>query len=184
MNPQNSLYQHMARYVRSRYVHSGMGIWPGKSMNAPAVSRYPNILAELAMRICPDIQGAAEAARISPEGMAAVLEDNEDLYCMEFLRLGRYLHVRTSYLAAPVLSTIDPTTNKGKYRLRQLSDLIKLADGAKISSMRRIENIRDAMSRGELVTYASWRWALQEIRDSMERAEQNHLFVRKKRAAV
>lgn len=71
-------YQLMAVYQRNR--HNGVGgeDWPNKPESAPAVSRYPNILAEL------DASGwwldsMARYANVSMGIMVAAMEGNEEL---------------------------------------------------------------------------------------------------------
>lgn len=171
MNQQeNSIYQAMIREARYDYNRGGPGNWPGKPLRAPAVSLYPNILAELQARfLFPNVELLAEFADVSPEIMAAALEDNEELSVPEMRGLARYLCVNTDYLSAPVLSMIDPATNKGKARLRQLSDLMKRADGLKVDIAWKVERTRDAMERGKPVTYASWRWAVGELQDAIDK---------------
>ena len=94
--------------------------------------------------IWPNIELLAEFAEVSPEIVAAVMEDNEDLTFAELRGMARILRCDPSYLAAPTLAMIDPATNKGKRRLW------------------------DGLRHGEPITYASWRWVCQYIRDELE----------------
>lgn len=167
MNRQeNTCYQYMAQFVRTHQIRGGWG-WPGKAVSAPAETRYPNILAEMDASFTW-LHLLAEFSGVSPDVMAAIVEDNEEMSALEMRGLARYIRVSMGYLASPRLSMIDSATNKGRARLRQLSDLMQQTEGLDISMMWSIEQTRDAMERGELVTYASWRWACQEINDALE----------------
>lgn len=75
-------YQLIAVYQRHRHNAQKCEYWPDKPESAPAVSRYPNILAEL------DVSGMwidriARYAKVSMELMAAAMEDNGELSFME-----------------------------------------------------------------------------------------------------
>ena len=113
-------YQVMAVYQRNRHTAEKCEYWPDKPESMPAISRYPNILAEL------DVSGMwidriARYAQVSMEIMAAAMEDNGELSFMELRGLTRYFGCKMEYLSSPILSMIDPTTNKGKVRLKHLN---------------------------------------------------------------
>ncbi len=82
----NAMVQSMIRTVRYRNIQGGD--WPGKPLNAPAVTLYPNILAEIEASgyslWCP-----SDHAEVSKEIMAAVMEDGEELSIQELLGLCR-----------------------------------------------------------------------------------------------
>lgn len=156
------VYQSMIRTLRCLNIRGGGG-WPGKELNASAVSRYPNIAAEILASSgylwCP-----AEHAGVSKDILAAVLEDREDLTLGELFGLCRLFGCRASYLSAPTLQTVDPATNKGKARLRQLSDLLAQVNKLECYPLWMIGRTRNALERGEVVTFAAWRRGCQEIR--------------------
>ncbi len=64
---------------------------------------------------------------------------------------------------------IDPATNKGKVRLRQLSDLLAQVDSLETYPLWRVERTRDAMERGEPVTYAAWARSCEAIEEELDR---------------
>lgn len=167
MNQQeNAYYQRMIFAIRKR--HNSQKGWPGKPLNAPAVTMYPNILAEI------EAHGGwlwypARCAGVSQEILAAVLEDGEDLTLKELFDLCHSYECDASYMAAPTLQMVDPAANKGKYRLRQLSDLLSQVDKLKYYPLWRIEQTRDTLERGEPVTFADWRRGCDEIREELER---------------
>ena len=78
----------MQRKMENEHYHG----WPGKSVNAPVETLYPNLVAEMGWGF-PWLYLPAEFADVSKEIMAAVLEDNEELSCPELLRLARGLGV-------------------------------------------------------------------------------------------
>jgi len=141
--------------------------WPGKSLDAHAVTRYPNIVAEIdasGMYLwCP-----AEHANVSPEILAAALEDNEELSFIEVRGLARLYGCKIPYLTAPVLSVVDPTTNKGKHRRRILEELAKQV-GPLEHEQFRVENLLGAMGRGDIVTYAVYRQTIRLLLDAANR---------------
>jgi len=156
--------QSMARRVRYRNIQGGG--WPGKPINAPAVTRFPNILAEIEASgmwlWCP-----AQHARVSKEIMAAVLEDNEDLTLGELRGLCRLYGREVPYMIAKTLQMIDPATNKGKRRLWDLLELMEQTAGLEVIDIWNVERVRHDMERGEPVTYAAWRQACQNLNDAL-----------------
>lgn len=168
---QDLSYQRIIDYLRRRHNLSCGDSWSGLQVGSPAVSRYPNIAAELAAS-GKWLRTMAEFADVSTEIMAAVLEDNEELRFLELWRLSRHLNVPYGYLTAP-LQIVDPETNKGKFRRRQLSDLTEQANAFKqeIRSWRKIEEIRDALQDGDIITYASYRWAVIELQEEIYKQE-------------
>ena len=171
----NTILQDLIQRHRYWHIKSGYG-WPGKSIYAPAKTHYPNLVAELDYSV-PWLYIMAEFADVSPEIMAAVLEDNEELSIMELCRLSQHLNVPYGYLGAP-LQIVDPKTNKGKFRRRHLSDLMdrvrEFTQGVLIWS--KIAKTMDALNKGSVVTYAAYRFAevyLQEEIYKQEWAQQH-----------
>lgn len=161
-------YQFMAIYQRCRHRRERGENWPDKPVSASVVSRYPNILAEL------DASGwwldrIAGFAQVSMEVMAAVMEDNAELTWNEMKGLTRCFGCKMEYLAAPVLSMIDPTTNKGRMRLRHLKDLVQQTEGMdRFLYQLHSGDVLPKLESGRPVTYAAYRWAcynLQEVLD-------------------
>lgn len=148
---ENSLLQSEIVWIRR---HNGQW-WPGKPLDADAVTRYPNVVAEIGASgmwlWCP-----AEHANVSPEVLAAALEDNEELSFLEVRGLARLYGCKIAYLTAPELAVVDPTANKGKRRRRVLADLAKQV-GPLEHEQFRVENLLGAMGRGDIVTYAVYR---------------------------
>lgn len=155
--------------------------WPGKSLDAHAVTRYPNIVAEIkayGMRLwCP-----ADHAGVSQEIMAAVLEGGEELSHKEMCRLAKLFRCKSAYLASPKLSIINPATNKCRVRKKALEDLMKRA-GPLEDGQWKIDRVLSAIEHREPVTYASYRWAISELHDTISRQQHRPRSARR-RAAV
>lgn len=161
-------YQVMAIYQRSRHSRQKGEYWPDKPESMPAISRYPNILAEL------DVSGMwidriARYAQVSMEIMAAAMEDSGELSFTELRGLTRCFGCKMEYLSSPALSMVDPTTNKGKVRLKHLKDLEQRTRGMErffyhIHS----EDVLPKLESGKSVTYAAYRWACKNLRDVLD----------------
>ena len=164
----NAVIQSLARQVRYRNIQSGG--WPGKPLNATAVTRFPNILAEVEASgmwlWCP-----AQHANVSVEVMAAVLEDGEELTIEELRGLCRLYGSKPSYMVTPTIQMVDPDTNKGKARRRALADLIKQTEGLDYRRWM-VESAFSPLNSGEAITYASYRWAVGELQDALDRRAQ------------
>lgn len=163
---ENDFYQGMVRYLRYRTDRGSPERWPGKSQNDIAVTRYPNILAELvAADGYPNIDLPAEFAGVSREIIAAVIEDNETLSSWEFYQLSRWGRGPVGYLSSPVLQLINPLTNKGKARRRFLSDLLEdTADIVRRFEKKYAESVLEDMKSGYVITYARWNYACRELK--------------------
>ena len=174
-------YQLIAVYQRNRHKGVKGEDWPDKPTSEPALSRYPNILAEL------DASGwwldrIARYANVSMEIMAAAMEDNVELSWDELEGLKHCLGCKLDYLAAPVLSMVDPATNKGKIRLQRLKDLIQQTEGMdRFFYQLHSSDILPKLENGKSVTYAAYRWAcknLQDVLDSKAREEARQRSIR------
>ena len=97
-----------------------------------------------------------------------MLEDGEELNFPELLRLSQYAGSSIRYLAAPQMSFVDPATNKGKVRRRYLADLLKRAEGL---DCWRAEFVLSSLREGKAVTYASYRCAVKELSDAIDRKQ-------------
>ena len=159
---ENALLQDEIVWIRR---HNGYH-WPGKSLDANAITRYPNIVAEICASgmwlWCP-----AEHANVSPEVLAAALEDNEELSLLEVRGLARLYGCTIAYLTAPELAVVDPTVNKGKRRRRVLEDMAKQVGPLKHEQFR-VENLLGAMGRGYIVTYAVYRQTINLLIDAAD----------------
>lgn len=154
---------------RRRHIRGGFG-WPGKPVRSDAVTRYPNIAAELAASgywLCT----LAEFANVSPEIMAAVIEDGEALTGEELWRLSyRWEGRGPGYLSAPVLQTVDPNTRKGKRRRRELADLIQTveaAPGFHFHRKRETYGEYGGLKEGTPVTYAAYWWVCHAVKEAL-----------------
>lgn len=162
-------YQIMAVYQRSRHATHECERWPDRAIPSPAVSRYPNILAEL------DASGwwldrIARYAQVSMEIMAAVMEDNAELNRGELRGLTRCFGCKMEYLTAPVLSMVDPATNKGKARIRYLKDLLRQTEGMdRFFYQLNSNNVLPQLENGKSVTYAAYRWACRNLQEVLDR---------------
>ena len=164
----NCPYQAMAIYQRSRHNTQKGEYWPDKPESAPAVSRYPNILAELNASGMW-IDRIAGYAQVSMEIMAAAMEDNGELSFMEVRGLTRCFGCKMEYLSSPVLSMVDSTTNKGKTRLKHLKDLEQQTRGMERFFYRiHSEDVLPKLESGKAVTYAAYRWACNNLQDALD----------------
>lgn len=176
-------YQALADFQRERHIRGGYG-WPGKPLRSCAKTRYPNILAELdASKLW--LETMAEFAGVTPEIMAAVIEDGEELTYKELLNLSvRWECGTIGYLSAPTLQIIDPATNKGKRRRWELADLMEEAaelpdpvenvHGFYTYWKREASDVHDALNAGDAVTFAEWWWACYTVEKALQ-AERSKL---------
>lgn len=161
-------YQLMAVYQRNRHATQECENWVNRPDNELAVSRYPNILAEL------DASGfwldrIANYAQVSMEIMSAVMENGEKLSFLELQRLARCFGCSMDYLSSPVLSMVNPATNKGKSRLRYLKNLEQQTQGMDIFLYRiHSRDVLSKMESGKPVTYAAYRWACSRLQDVLD----------------
>lgn len=133
--------------------------WAGTCPKVPAHSWYPNLAAEMEAS-----QNSAATvknwARISGELLAAVLDDYELLRIDELYDLSRLWGCPLKYLRAGTLQIVDPSTNKGKFRRRQLHDLLAETESEDPFYMSRPESTLADLETGKVVTYACWRWSM------------------------
>ena len=145
--------------------------WPGKPMGAPAETKYPNLLAECvgSNRFMCSFAGAAG---VSDKIMAAVLEDGEELTETEIRRVSMVCAAPLGCVTAVKLQTVDPSTNKGKRRRRELNDLIDEAGAIPVRGRWQVDRVRSRLNSGESVTYSAYSWARYLIEDAIEDAKQ------------
>lgn len=159
--------------------------WPGKSEMERAESLYPNIAAEI-IGSNNSMHTVQTHARVTGEIIAAVIEDNEELTLEEMVRLSRLWRCRIPYLYANTLQVVDPTTNKGKRRLRELIDMMKLLEGVDYYNKSHAESVCKALESGMVITYAHYRWAVMRAKDQLrylhERDVRSVRVARKERA--
>ena len=145
-------YQRIVDYLRRIHILGGYG-WPGNPIGSKAETFYPNIAAEI---------------------MAATLESKEKLSDVEKRSLSKHWERRgPGYLTSPKLQIIDPATNKGKRRKRELAslmeDAVNLPDpvvdkyGLKTYWRAKVKPVCDALAAGKAVTFADWWWSCRRI---------------------
>ncbi|MBM6897941.1 hypothetical protein H9X86_11380 [Pseudoflavonifractor capillosus] len=160
------LYQTIATRLSHRHRKHHYDAWP--IMSSPAMSYYPNILAEL------DASGwwldhIARCAEVSQSIMVAAMVDNGDLSVPEIHRLAQNFGCRLEYIAAPVLSLVDPSTNKGRCRRRQLKELVHRTDGMdRFLYDLNSKDVLPTLESGQPVTYAAYRWACKRLLDLLD----------------
>lgn len=188
-------YQQLVDDLRRRHIRGGFG-WPGKPIGSRAATRYPNIAAALAASgywLCT----FAEWAGVSPEIMAAVVEDGEVLDGVEWLRLSyRWEGRGPSYLSAPVLQMVDPDTGKGKRRRRELASLLQAAAGLpdpvedacglRFYWKRKADGAWSGLKAGNPITYAAYWWACHTLKEALaaERPKPGLKYSRTERRAA
>lgn len=162
----DAIFQMIAdRQCLRHQAESGEG-WP--TFSTPVASRYPNILAEL------DGSGRwldyiARCAEVSQTIMAAVMVNNGDLKAQELCRLARSFGCKLEYLSSPELSLVDPSTNKGRARLRRLKELVEQTEGLDCFFYRiHSKDVLPVLESGQPVTYAAYRWACRNLQDVLE----------------
>ena len=162
-------YQKLVDFQRRRHIRGGYG-WPGKPMGADAVTRYPNIAAELAASGFW-LDDMAECAQVPPAIIAAVIEGGETLTDREKTRFSRGWEGRgPGYLFSPALQIVDPSTNKGKRRRRELLDFMAVAEELRGKCPPVAERAYNALQKGGLVTYAAYWFACYETKETIKNA--------------
>lgn len=170
----NDLYRQMIIFQRCRHNTTNEEPWEGRDEYAPAETWYPNILAEF------DASGywmdrVADFAGVSYAVMASVIESNGDLSLMELKGLTRCFGCGFGYLASPVLSIVDPSTNKGKARSRYLRDLLDRTQGRDFVHRFTAEKTLALLERGNRITYASYRVACRDAQYVCESIERERM---------
>lgn len=174
MDDRELIYYRLLLRQRRRYAEEGR-TWPG-SPPARAVSLYPNILAELDAS-GESLEKLAGYARVSPEIMAAVLEDGEELSARELRRLDYSLGTGGSgYLAAPTLQMVRPGTRRGAALFRRLDEMLTGAE-----DIRQSADVRDALGGGRSITYAEYRWACRRILEAQKKNGKKRKRIRAER---
>lgn len=162
-------YQVMAIYQRNRHSGQDGEYWPDKPESIPAISRYPNILAELTASGWW-IDRIARCAQVSMEIMAAAMENNGELSWQELEGLKRCFGCKLDYLVSPVLSMVDPSTNKGKVHLWHMRELVRQTEGMdRFFYLNYSSEVLPTLESGRSVTYAAYRWACKNLQDVLDR---------------
>lgn len=153
--------------------------WPGKAEGSEAATLYPNMLAELAYD-ARWLYYMAEGAKVSNQIMAAVLEDGEALTSCEIYNLTKRwnsLEARdclcyVGYMASPVLSMLDCSTNKGRWRLRKLELMLEKAREKGITFYDHyipvIDKLLSDMRAGKTIPYAQYRVAANIVAQQLQ----------------
>lgn len=148
-------HEYLGGYGR---IDTADGIWE-------AHSKYPNIAAEL-QASSKFLDTLAEFADISREIAIAILMDCEDMTGQELRGMCRCFGCGADYLTAPIFSTVDPKTKKGKVRLRHLEELQQTAAPLFHLEALAVNSTMETMRAGKEVTYAQYRWAEHYLRQN------------------
>lgn len=166
----NFYYQQLAISQRIRHRRRQYSkYWPDKPASEPAMSRYPNILAELdaSTRWLDRVAGYA---MVSMDIMASVMEDNAELSLNELAGISRGFECNLDYLRSPVLSMVDPASKKGRARIQHLKDLLRRTEGMDLFFYRTYSSdVLPTLESGKPVTYAAYRWACKHLQDPLDR---------------
>lgn len=161
------------RLLRDHEVSTGQK-WPGDWVEHP-MTLYPNLAAEiLAARYY--LLTPADHAMVTEGLLADVLEKGKELHILEVARLANLLGCRASYLLAPVLQIVDPTTNKGRAKRKALLNCMEdfwidfgpsgvLAGYFHQRQVGYAETITSRLLDGQPVTYAGYRRSLINLQD-------------------
>ena len=95
--------------------------------------------------------------------------NNGELKAQELCRLARSFGCKLEYLSSPELSLVDPSTNKGRARLRRLKELVEQTEGLDCFFYRiHSKDVLPVLESGQPVTYAAYRWACRNLQDVLE----------------
>lgn len=180
------VYLKVLKAERQAHIQNGYK-WP-EIAPEQILTLYPNILLEMHASGWW-INTLAEHAMVSNEIMISVLQGGEELELGEFCRLaacfGRTGRLGFEYLAEPEIWVVDPTTEIGKEQTQHLGDILQrlphpipqkdwsfqkwfqhareTGGWAKPKDFERAKQVFEILSRGRLVTYADWWWAVKEM---------------------
>ncbi len=143
------------------------GGWPGKEANEEVITLYPNLFAELGGHV-PWLKTFAQYAEVSPEIMAAILEDGEEMTDAEQVHLAWRINRKRGYLFASRLQIVDPTTNKGKYRRRLLREKSQEADGLDVLSPAIPQRTLEALENNCPVPYGIYLDAMERLQEAID----------------
>ena len=178
------------------------GLWEfrfkGKPEGSPAVTLYPNLLAEVLLsRYLPE--SVADAANVSYPVFAAVIEDGEPLTLDELRGVqkliascecdaGCYDALSLDYLLSPALSLVYPDSNKGKFlrwkfeqakgeAFSRASDFVSDMDKGRATA------IGDLYRDGHSFQYAAFRQLMNGLTNAVWRAEEAERYRKRERPA-
>lgn len=172
--------------------------WPGKAEGTEALTRYPNMLAELAYD-ARWLYYMAEAASVSDKIMADVLEDGEELTHREIYNITKRWNslqakgflCYVAYMAAPTLSLLDCSSHKGRWRLRKLETMLAESEARNIRiyehDIPKIDELLSDMRAGKVIPYAEYRVAAEIVAKKLEwerREEEKKARVRTSRLST
>lgn len=170
------------------------GKFQGKPVGTPVVTRYPNLLAEMVTAgYTVDVERLSNAALVSPEVLAAVIEDGEELSEEEILRIAEYFNflksgryrVMMNYLASPALSVVRPKTRKGRvqaWQFERMYDKARYLAGFGVTERNAISTVRTAFAEGRSFRYADYRYAMCAMEVVIRRNASDEEYERRKRA--
>lgn len=134
------------------------GAWPGDPEGSPAVSRYPNLVAELyAPGFHNYIGCVAKTARVRERTIASAIESGARLYPYQLERLAAALNVSVEYLSDPYLAIVDPSTDVGANQVARVCALLEETKGLDVPYIKRIRSGYESLSEGHKIVYASYR---------------------------
>lgn len=175
-----SMVQQLVDIIRKRE-SADCGMWPGrKKLGDPAITRYPNLCAEIVARgycLCTP----AEHALITANLLAAVIEDGDELTDEEIIRLSKLFDCPIFYLLSPVLSKVSTGSNKGNLRVYELQEQFRRlytrfskeelsSDGFYYNDLKRAKHILRELQTGSILTYADYRKSKEAIKDIFQYA--------------
>ena len=195
MNTKQSV--RLADSIRRNVNAREAGLWEfrfkGKPEGSPAVTRYPNLLAEITMYQIGrsvTLEEFADAANISYPVFAAVIEDGERLTLDELRGMqkliascecaahsaGCYDALSLDYLTSPALSIVYPDTNKGRFlrwKFEQTKDeAFSGASGFLTGADEgRANAISDLFREGCSFYYAGFRQAMNGLKSAIWKAD-------------
>ncbi len=133
-------------YIRAWHNKYALNEWPGKAEAAPVVTQYPNLVAEL-LNGGGSLWTMADHAHVTPEIMAAALEDGEELTDAELSGLAQLICKPLGYLKAKAPAFVDPRTKKGKIRTWKLEQITRhISEVGYVMPSRIARNIHDVLA--------------------------------------
>ena len=191
-NYQELLFQLGDHIRRHENLQLGPCCWPGKPEGSSVVTMFPNLVAEIA---CADtwIWNIEEAANLSKEMVAAVIEDGEELTLGELRGIAQRINFATDspflvsidYLICPTLSMFDTSSRKGRYRLHLLETWLERIDESdalnQLFYIPRARRVIEKMRAGRIVPYAEFRTAAAPVFRSVNAPVREQERARRKR---
>lgn len=149
-------YQKLAVLFRKNCVERG-AVWPQVG-DAPAVSRYPNLLMELRNSFLPP-SALARSAGVQLRTIVGAVELGTKLSPVQMGKLARALNVDVEYLEDPWVAVVDGRTSTGAQQQARVGHLLEETKGLQVPERKRMEAIYNGIpKRGSSFPYASYRY--------------------------